>query len=658
MRSLSSELLAAQRAASTEPQVDVVVENSIAGIRRLDFAQLDATAQTIARHGVAVAGDGSVTRVRMDGAGNVKQQRVTTPATGPWTTWSTLTAGVGTQVACAAKGSRVAVVYSDAAGTGIKLKESTDNGATFGSEVAVTTASAAVVGLAVAYKNASGDLGIAWITASALSIIKRVSGAFGAASASGISVSSLNGAGMCYGFDWDIVLTGVEATTLRRTLWTIVHGDGTDAAAGVWGALQPQQQAESDSSVSFAAPFIIYTDCHRITCVEADAFSGGATRVYRTNVHPASTFVAGANTLRAPLPVNYAGAEGLAIAADAAGSGYVYESAPDAIYRAPQSQQLATLTADVIAVRIEERGDATRGYVELDNASGAYAGPPAPVAIGNVAGVSWGYRTASGPQSSRMADLWIAGYEYRRAGGVSTLRLHVEGGWELLRRSRQRTQIVHTGADSYLQVLLRVAARAGLRMTSAGVSTRATSVTPKFTVHPQTSGFEAMRQALAFLADRVRMGTLAGCAVLEPLASAASDYSFGAAHPLREVRLLSEPTAVSEAQSFGASAFGEAIDFARAAAGAGTREQLRDITSATGSAAAATAAAHLRQRALDAPAGSIVVPPHCGAELLDVIDFSDALISASSMKRRIAAIRWRYDRHRAAYEQELVLGAI
>ena len=50
-------------------------------------------------------------------------------------------------------------------------------------------------------------------------------------------------------------------------------------------------------------------------------------------------------------------------------------------------------------------------------------------------------------------------------------------------------------------------------------------------------------------------------------------------------------------------------------------------------------------------AGSIVVPPHCGAELLDVIDFSDASISASAMKRRIAGIRWRYDRHRAVYEQ-------
>src|SRR5262245_37666825 len=160
MRTLSSDLLAAQRAASTEPQVDVVVENSIAGIRRLDFALLDNTAQTIARHGVAVAGDGSVTRARADGAGNVKQQRGTSPGSGAWTSWNTLTAGVGAQVACAAKGSRVAIVYTDGAGTGIKLKESTDNGATYGAEIAVTTAAASVGGIAVAYKNTGGDLAI------------------------------------------------------------------------------------------------------------------------------------------------------------------------------------------------------------------------------------------------------------------------------------------------------------------------------------------------------------------------------------------------------------------------------------------------------------------------------------------------------------------
>ena len=356
MRTLSADLLAAQRGASTEPQVDVVVENSIGGMRRLDFAQLDATANTIARHGVCVAGDGSVTRVRSDNSGGILRQRNTAPGSGAGyaAAWTVQATGKGNQIACAAKGARVAIVYVDAAGTGIKIVESTDNGGTFGAEAAVVTAAAAVTGLAVAYKNSGGDLAIAWATATALNIIKRTAGAFGAASGSGAAFSSVNGVAMTYGFDYDIVATGVEATSLKPSLWTIVYGEGNDAPLNTWGTLNPQQQSESDASVTYRAPSLVYTDAYRIDFVEADAFAGGNTRVYRTTMHPAMTFAAGPFTLRAPVPVNYAGVEGLAVAADAGGVGYLYETAPDAVYRAAHTQVLATLTSNVLAVAIDE----------------------------------------------------------------------------------------------------------------------------------------------------------------------------------------------------------------------------------------------------------------------------------------------------------------
>ena len=144
---------------------------------------------------------------------------------------------MGAQVACAAKGSRVAVAYVDAAGTGIKLRESTDNGATYAAEVAVTTAAASVNDLALAYKNTSGDLAVAWAAGTSVGIIKRTSGVFGSPATTSPGVSSLNGVAMTYGFDWDIVLTGVEATTLQPSLWTIVYGDGVDAPANTWGTL-------------------------------------------------------------------------------------------------------------------------------------------------------------------------------------------------------------------------------------------------------------------------------------------------------------------------------------------------------------------------------------------------------------------------------------
>ncbi|MBI2724600.1 MAG: hypothetical protein HYX50_06005 [Chloroflexi bacterium] len=657
MRPLSAELLAAQRSASAEPRVDVSVENSVAGARRYDFAQLDATANTIARHGAAVAADGSLTRVRSDGAGAVLRQRVVNPAVGPWSTWLTQATGKGAQVAVAAKGARVVIAYTDAAGTGIKLVESTDSGATFGAEVAVTTAAAALTGLAVACKNSSGDVGIAWTTAATLSLIKRTSGAFGAASASGISVSSLNGLALVYAADWDIALTGVEATSLRRTLWTIIFGDGGDVAANTWGALMVQQQAESDSSVSYAAPSIVYTDSYRITFVELDAFTGGATRTWRASLHPSTTFASGANAFRTPAPVAYTGAEGLALTADAGAAGYVYECAPDAVYRASRAQALLTLTDSVVAVRLYEGATATSGEIDLDNSAGAFAGPLPPIAIGNLVALAWGYRASAGYQSSRMADLWVAGVEYVREGGLSLLRLHLEGGWEVLRRNHQRTQVVHTGTETAAQVLQRILARAGLLL-SGTMSARAGALTPKFTVHPATSAFTATQQLLALLADRLRMTANAGVEMLEPLGGDATAYAWGQTHPVHQARLLIAPAAANQAQVFGAGAYGEAIDFPSAALALGAPEQQRDANAATAAAAAATAVATLRRRALEASAGRIAGPPNCGQQILDVIDFTDALVSPAAVRRRVAAIDWRYDRRRAVYEQTLTLGPV
>jgi hypothetical protein len=160
-----------------------------------------------------------------------------------------------------------------------------------------------------------------------------------------------------------------------------------------------------------------------------------------------------------------------------------------------------------------------------------------------------------------------------------------------MRRSRQRTQVVHT-SDTYLTVLNRIFSRAGLQLTTSAPSSRSTTVTPKFTVGPGDTGYEAAQRALQFLADRIRMRTLASALMTEPLASAASDYQFGEpppfgfllAHPLRSFELLAEPPRVAETRTFaGLSAtpfYGESIDYANRGLSLGTLEEQRDWTSA------------------------------------------------------------------------------
>ncbi len=505
-------------------------------------------------------------------------------------------------------------------------------------------------------------MAIAWVENAQLRMVKRTAGAWGAVSAAAAAVTSYSGVALAYVFDWNIVITGVDAGA-RPTLWTTTYGDGIDVAANTWGAHQVQQQAESDANVTYRAPYLGYADTYRITFVEADAFSGGATRVYRSSLVFGLLWTSGAYTWRTPAPVDYAQAYGLAIAVQA--SLYI-ESAPDLVLRASRVLQTATLTPRVLRADVYESARELRGHVDIDNTDGAYAqtgagpgaGPPAPLQLGNLVKISWGYNTPS-PVASQMADLEIAGFEYRRTGGVSVLRLMLAGGWEQLRRNRQRTSIFHAaGADSYGQILTRIFARAGIGMTTSSPSGRQGATKPAFQIAPATSAYDAVRQALDFIADRIIMRAANNATMTEPLASQASAYTFGAGHPIYDAQVALLPPPASEAYAFGAATFGEAIDYASAQAYLGTRSTRRDITSTTPAQAAATAAAHLRQQQLDQPGGALTVPPNCGLEVLDVIDLSDPLISASPVKRRVQAVRWRYDVAAGTYEQHISLGAV
>jgi hypothetical protein len=561
VRTISAALEAAQRAPSREPYVSASVENTVGGVRRLDFAQIDANAYATNRHGVAVAGDESVTRVRVE-SGAIKQQRVT--GSGPWTSWNDLATGMGVYVACAAEGARVAVVYVDAAGTTIKIRESTDNGQSYGSAADVTTSPAALTALAVAYKRGTTDLAIAWTTATQLRLIKRTSGSFGSVQLSGETFTSLNGVALAYGFDWDMLVTGAEISSQRPTLWTHIYGDGNDHTANTWGALQAQQQVESDSGITFQAPFLAYLDTYRGTFVEVDGFAGGQTRTFRTYLPLALIeFDSGAFSFRTPAPTDYKGARGLALAG---GSTYAYETAPDTVRRAPRSQAFRDLSADVLAIELDESTDRLRGHVDLDNASGAYTAaqtPPVAIAVGNLVVLRWGYRTSSGNQSSQAADMEVAAIETRRRHGASVVRLVLAGGFDVLRRNRQRHQVVHS-TDTYRTIISRILARAGYSLTFVSASSRSSSVTPAFTIHPQTSGYEALRQALALLADRVVMRANAAAIMTEPLASESADYTFDGPHQLRDILLRTELSGPSEAQVFGASVYGEALTVAEA----------------------------------------------------------------------------------------------
>jgi len=56
--------------------------------------------------------------------------------------------------------------------------------------------------------------------------------------------------------------------------------------------------------------------------------------------------------------------------------------------------------------------------------------------------------------------------------------------------------------------------------------------------------------------------------------------------------------------------------------------------------------------------GFITLPPHCGAELYDVITIQDELCSQEATQFRVIGIRLVYDQPGQQYYQQLLLGAL
>ena len=656
MRTLGAPLTAAQQSASTEPYLPVLIQNRVGAVRRHDFTLLqDEPANANGKHDAAIADNGILNRFRMD-AGTVKRQTVTAGVPSAWTNF---VAGMGAQVAAAAKGSRLIVIYTDAGGAAIRYRESTDGGANWTADAVLYTTAAAIQDLCVTYKSAAGDLAIGFAHAAAFTVKRRVAGVLQADQAMPTAVNAINGCAIYYAFDWDIVLTGRAAATSAPTLWTVVLGDGGNVTLGTWAPLRVQQQAELSSTTEFYSPFLEFDDSYRMTFVEVPSYPGGGSTTYRTWLHPFIDFNQDNNIWRTPARSSHQNIQGLALAANDSFSDYLYESSCQLVQRSPRALVQLDVTADVLAVDLTELPFATRGHIDLNNSSGQYAGPAAPIAIGNFVDLGFGYRTSGGNVASVGGDLWIRAYEYHRTGGESVLRLYVEGVYEQLARNRQRTAIVNSG-QTYVAIIGSLLSRAGLQMTTTGVSARALAVTPLFTIAPDTDGLTALRAALQFIADRPisQNDTLK---LTEPLTSEGSDYTFGVAHPLYQATLRTEPPGAAEVQAFGSltsGAVGTALDAPNAAHELAPLQRIRDHTSATGATVNATAAAHMRQRKLAEDAGHLLVPPHCGLEILDVVQWTDEFMQPAALLRRVQGIRWRYDRKRSVYQQDVALGAL
>ena len=195
-------LLAAQRSASAVPYLKVVVSDRVGGIKRLAWTRLYTGAEPDGYHAAAMAGDGSLIRARVTG-GHVYYQRVTNPGAGSnFAAWTDLGAAANADVALCADGSRVLLFYVDAGGTQVKVRESTDNGATLGAAVTAATAGGAVTWLAADVK-ASGDVVLLYSVGATVFSAKQTAGAWGSPAAWTNTAASITGLACYHHGDWN-----------------------------------------------------------------------------------------------------------------------------------------------------------------------------------------------------------------------------------------------------------------------------------------------------------------------------------------------------------------------------------------------------------------------------------------------------------------------
>jgi hypothetical protein len=243
MRSLSDALLEAQKTGTPrKPLVKLEVQayghpaqSSSIQWEAFGWERFYSGSEEKESHGVTIPGDGSLIRVRKDGA-NLYLSRVTSPGpSSDYSSWGASFGGVPavSKVAIASLGANV-IVASMAAST-LYRRQSADYGATWAAWVNMSNARPCERGVAIAFKP-NGDCAIVHASdisdPTSLYIQKRTGGSWSTGLGQRAGDWEISDLAMYYDGDWNIIALVQEGSYL--SVVRMVYGDGYRQAAGTW----------------------------------------------------------------------------------------------------------------------------------------------------------------------------------------------------------------------------------------------------------------------------------------------------------------------------------------------------------------------------------------------------------------------------------------
>lgn len=677
MKSLSAELLAAQKQGQVRPAVRLMVRDRQGADLRLNWLSLYSGMEPDGPNACVQASDGSLVRARVDpGTNKLWIGRVTDPTqSGQWTAWTDSgdTAYVG-QVALAAQpsGPKVFLFFVATSGFILYMRESTDYGATFGAKVQVVSEGSGIIASVAAAIQSNGEP-IAFYSHdpagsgsdAVVKVVKRASGTWGSPAAWPHGGKfQFKGLACSYQGDFNLLAAGRDSATGNPwRLWSVIYGDGFKVGAGSWSALSEVEIADPNLQFQYSYPTLIFLDVFRAAYVGSYTGSGGYNRLYHLRIPQGGDFIDGNWT--DPAPANISTAYGASLAYDSP-SAYIYLVGANFAYRASASGAAAVdLSARLVAYRAVDRYGEDAATIELDNADGALnnigqAGNAyEAVHRGALVELSPGYEASAGKQYRQRPSLWIESHRHLTTEGTARLVLECVGGWGMLAGWRASRQYVWAGGSkNVFGIASRILAFAGLELFSTGESSaELANFYPAFTIPPGMEGKTALLRLMDKIPDLI-FWDLSAAYAKQLSASEAADYSYGGTgdHIILRGEYDTSTPVQNHAEVFGAAgSFGEALDYGEIALVGHRLAKVTDYTYDTNAESGSRASAELRQAQARASRGRITVFPNVGQELFDVVSITDSQVPTPS-GRRVVGIIEEYDSLRGMYLQILELG--
>ena len=674
MRALTATLLAAQRSSSARPYLRVRLFDREVSVIRLRWERWHQGVEADGPCDAAVPADGSLLRARIDPSdGALSDQRVAAPdATSDFSAWTSLGAvATSPRLGLAAAGTRALLATVRGDGVTVEVRESIDSGAGFGSSSVVATAGATVTAIGCGLQS-DGSAAVLYAVAGVVYAVTRSGvGAWSSPQAWTPSLASISGLAVHFDLDYHLLVSGATAAG-DAGVWATALGDGGQIPPGTWPALTEISLASSGTGVSYLATGAATADVPRALFVESYSGGGAYDRVH----------IAGGVALsfwfdflwRDPRPFEHASAHGLAVAG---GGSDAWLCSPGGVWHAAVSVAVTELTGDVLEADMEQGLERGRLRLVLSNQDGRYNADVAPAALapGGEILVGPGYETTAGAEASEGPRFWISSLRRRPRSGSSTVELEAVDGWGLLRAWTAPRQLAWpAGSKSAFLVLRDLGRRVGLSVSVANASTEATMLQPAFAVRAGESGATAVLRLLLTLPD-VLLVRGVNAILTEPRANDSTNYAYGdseasGGHAVLELHTGERPATAGWSRVFGDGVFAEATDEEALRAGAGATIVVDGNLTAQPR-ADARATLLLRQAALDAPRGELVVRANAGQEVNDLITVADAprgmrpfpyalplaFPTVGPTKFRVRALRLRFARGRAQprYDSTLTL---